>query len=77
MEDGSEFGKLLDHDVCGVLLRVYLLFFQSWFHTFLVKARGYSENGLLLSSLPLVVAGCANLGGGLATNALVKKLGLK
>jgi hypothetical protein len=44
---------------------------------FLVKARGYSENGLLLSSLPLVVAGCANLGGGLATNALVKKLGLK
>ncbi len=52
-------------------------FFQSWFHTFLVKARGYSENGLLLSSLPFVVAACANLGGGLASNALVKKLGLK
>lgn len=52
-------------------------FFQSWFHTFLVKARGYSESDLLLSSLPFVVAACANLGGGLASNALVKKLGLK
>ena len=31
-------------------------FFQSWFHTYLVKARGYSENDLLLSSLPFLVA---------------------
>jgi MFS family permease len=46
-------------------------------HTFLVKARGYSENDLLLSSLALVVAACANLGGGLVSNTLVKKLELK
>jgi ACS family glucarate transporter-like MFS transporter len=52
-------------------------FFQSWFHTYLVKARGYSENDLLLSSLPFLVAACANCGGGLASNVLVKKVGLK
>jgi len=53
-----------------------LYFFQSWFHTFLVKARGFSENDLLLSSLPFLVAACANCGGGLASHALVKKVGL-
>ena len=52
-------------------------FFQSWFHTYLVKARGYSENDLLLSSLPFFVAACANLRGGVVSNALVKKVGLK
>jgi ACS family glucarate transporter-like MFS transporter len=52
-------------------------FFQSWFHTYLVKARGYSENDLLLSSLPFFVAACANCAGGLLSNALVKKVGLK
>jgi len=54
-----------------------LYFFQSWFHTFLVKGRGYSENDLLLSSLPFVVGACANLSGGLASNVLVKRVGLK
>jgi hypothetical protein len=43
----------------------------------LVKARGYSENDLLLSSLPFLVGACANCAGGLASNALVKKLGLE
>ena len=52
-------------------------FFQSWFHTYLVKARGYSEAALLLSSLPFLVGACANLGGGLASQALVKRRGLK
>jgi sugar phosphate permease len=52
-------------------------FFQSWFHTYLVKARGYSENDLLLSSLPFLVAACANIAGGLASNTLVQELGLK
>jgi MFS family permease len=52
-------------------------FFQSWFHTYLVKARGYSENDLLLSSLPFLVAGCANFAGGVVGNRLVKKVGLK
>ena len=54
-----------------------MYFFQSWFHTYLVKGRGYSENALLLSSLPFLVGAAANCGGGLASHALVKKLGLK
>lgn len=52
-------------------------FFQSWFHTYLAKARGFSENDLLLSAMPFVVAACANLTGGMVTNSLVKKIGLK
>jgi len=52
-------------------------FFQSWFHTYLVNARGYNERNLLLSSLPYFVAACANCAGGLLSNVLVKKLGLR
>ncbi|MGD1090874.1 MAG: MFS transporter [Bryobacteraceae bacterium] len=52
-------------------------FFQSWFHTYLVKARGYSENDLLLSSLPFLVGAGANCSGGFASHALVTRLGLK
>jgi MFS transporter, ACS family, glucarate transporter len=52
-------------------------FFQSWFHTYLVKARGFDERSLLFSSLPYFVAGGANFVGGLLSNALVKRIGLK
>jgi predicted MFS family arabinose efflux permease len=52
-------------------------FFQTWFHTFLVKGRGFSEASLLLSALPFVVAVFANLTGGAASDALVRKLGPK
>ena len=51
-------------------------FFQTWFHTFLVKGRGFSEGGLLLSALPYAVAACANLAGGVASDAFVRRLGL-
>lgn len=54
-----------------------LYFFQSWFHTYLVKGRGYSENDLFLSSLPFLVGAAANFAGGLASNALVRKIGLR
>jgi sugar phosphate permease len=50
-------------------------FFQTWFHTFLVRGRGFSEGGLLLSALPYVVAVFANLAGGAASDALVRRLG--
>jgi MFS family permease len=52
-------------------------FFQSWFHTYLVKGRGYTEENLLLSSLPFFVAACANCTGGLVSNALARRVGLK
>ena len=52
-------------------------FFQTWFHTYLVKARGFSEKDLLLSSLPFALAVCANLAGGLASHLLVLRIGLK
>jgi MFS transporter, ACS family, glucarate transporter len=52
-------------------------FFQTWFHTFLVKGRGFSEAGLLFSFLPYVVAGVANLCGGLFSDRLVQRIGLK
>ena len=52
-------------------------FFQTWFHTFLVKGRGFAEGSLVLSALPYVVAACANLTGGAASDALVRRLGVK
>ncbi len=50
-------------------------FFQTWFHTFLVKGRGFSETGLLLSAAPYAIAACANLAGGAASDALVRRFG--
>ncbi len=52
-------------------------FFQTWFHTFLVRGRGFSEANLLLSALPYVVATFSNLAGGAASDALVRRLGAK
>jgi MFS family permease len=52
-------------------------FFQTWFHTFLVRGRSFSEGSLVFSALPYVVAACANLTGGAASDALVRRLGLK
>jgi sugar phosphate permease len=50
-------------------------FFQTWFHTFLVRGRGFSEGTLLLSALPFVVAAFCNLAGGAASDAMVRRLG--
>ena len=62
--------------VAGCYVYTYY-FFQSWFHTYLVKAHHFSESDLLLSSLPFVVGALANLGGGLASHLAVKRWGLK
>jgi ACS family glucarate transporter-like MFS transporter len=51
-------------------------FFQSWFGTYLVRGRGFSETGLLLASLPFLVGAVANFSGGFAGDALVRRLGL-
>ena len=54
-----------------------LYFFQSWFPTYLVKGRGFTETGLLLASLPFLVGAVANCCGGFVSDALVRRLGLK
>ena len=54
-----------------------IAFFQSWLQTYLVKGHGYSEAALVLSSLPYVVGGCANGIGGVASDWLVRRFGLK
>jgi MFS family permease len=51
-------------------------FFQTWFHTFLVRGRGFSEGSLVLSALPYVIAAGANLAGGAASDAMVRRLGV-
>jgi predicted MFS family arabinose efflux permease len=52
-------------------------FFQSWFHTYLVRARGFDESALWLSSLPFLVGACANCAGGFVSHGLVRKYGLE
>ncbi|MGH9720173.1 MAG: MFS transporter [Bryobacteraceae bacterium] len=52
-------------------------FFLSWLHTYLVKGRGFSDKDLLLSTLPFILGAMANLGGGFASDAMVRKFGLK
>jgi MFS family permease len=54
-----------------------MAFFQSWLGTYLVKARGFSEAGLLFASVPFIVGAIANLSGGFAGDAMVRKLGLR
>ncbi len=51
-------------------------FFQSWLGTYLVKARGFTEAGLLFASLPFIVGAIANISGGFTGDSLVRKLGL-
>ncbi len=51
-------------------------FYQTWFHTFLVKGRGFSEDLLWLSALPYILGACANLAGGAVSDLLVRRLGL-
>ncbi|AMY08206.1 putative sulfoacetate transporter SauU [Luteitalea pratensis] len=50
-------------------------FFQTWLHTFLVRGRDFGEASLLLSAMPYTVGAGANLLGGAASDALVRRLG--
>ena len=54
-----------------------LYFFISWLHTFLVKARGFSEGDLLLSTAPAILGACGNVCGGFLSDALTRRWGLK
>ena len=52
-------------------------FFLSWMPTYLAKGRGFTESGLIFATLPFILGGLANLGGGYASDFLVRKIGLK
>ena len=53
-------------------------FYLSWLHTFLVRGRGYDEMEVRqLSWLPFVFGAIANLCGGIVSDHLVKRFGLK
>jgi MFS family permease len=54
-----------------------LAFFQSWLQTYLVRGRGYTEAALVLSSLPYIVGACANGVGGVLSDMLVRRFGLR
>lgn len=69
-------GSLRSLLIAGFCYIYVYTFFQTWFHTFLVKGRGFSEGSLMLSALPYVVAACANLTGGAVSDALVRRFGL-
>lgn len=66
--------------VLGVLVLAFCYiyvynFFQTWFHTFLVKGRGFGEGALFLSALPYVVATVSNFTGGWTSDRLTKRWG--
>jgi MFS transporter, ACS family, glucarate transporter len=52
-------------------------FFVSWLQTYLVHARSFSETDLLFSALPFAFGACANVAGGIMSDALLKRRGLK
>lgn len=53
-------------------------FFLTWLHIFLQNGRGYSTSDLLqLSWIPFVCGAMANLAGGMTSDFLVKRIGLK
>lgn len=53
-------------------------FYLSWLHTFLVKGRGYDDAEIKsLSWLPFAFGACANILGGITSDYMVKRIGLK
>lgn len=53
-------------------------FFLTWLHTFLQNGRGYTRTDLLqLSWLPFICGALANFLGGICSDLLVKRMGLK
>ncbi|MBI2686052.1 MAG: MFS transporter [Acidobacteria bacterium] len=53
-------------------------FYLSWLHTYLQRGRGFSEDEMKLwSTLPFLFGACGNLIGGVSSDFLCKKYGLK
>ncbi len=52
-------------------------FYQTWFHTYLVKGRGFTAQQLTFSALPYLLGAAGNLSGGFTCDRLVPVLGMK
>ncbi len=52
-------------------------FYQTWFHTYLVKGHSFTEDSLFLSALPYLFGAAANLLGGLACDWLAARINLQ
>ena len=53
-------------------------FYLSWFHTYLVKGRGFTEKEMgLYAALPFVMGALGNLTGGFLSDSLSRRYGLK
>ena len=61
----------------GLSYRYGICFFQFWLPTYLVSGRGYAETALLLTTWLFAGGAVANVAGGWASDALVRRLGLK
>jgi len=67
----------------GILGVAWSIVWYAWFRDsprempYLVKGRGFSAAALVFSTVPYIVGACANISGGIASDVLVRKLGLK
>jgi MFS family permease len=61
----------------GVSFRYGMYFFQFWLPMYLVRSRGFTEAALLSTTWLFMAGAIANIAGGLVSDNLVKKLGLK
>jgi len=61
----------------GVSFRYGMYFFQFWLPTYLVQSQGFSETALLSTTWLFLSGAVANILGGVASDKLVKKIGLK
>jgi MFS family permease len=52
-------------------------FFIAWLPTYLVRARDFSEKDLLFSTLPFIAGACTNVGSGMTSDFLLKRVGLR
>ncbi len=52
-------------------------FYQTWFHTYLVKGHSFTEDSLLLSALPYLFGAAANLLGGLSCDWLAARTNIQ
>jgi MFS family permease len=81
---GAPWGRLMRSPNFWSILAMYhcycwgSYFYLSWLHTYLARGRGFSDADLArLSWLPFCCGALANLLGGLASDRMIRRLGLK